>query len=95
MRISTRAIQSSLYWIVSESVEASSAGVPKGADPKMTSKFLGSVQFPGLFDHLLKLIILCPFGFGLRDGGVVVPLLVICVLERSCCLLAVEKRSNP
>jgi len=27
MRISTRAIQSSLYWIVSESVEASSAGI--------------------------------------------------------------------
>nr|TKW28638.1 hypothetical protein SEVIR_3G338210v2 [Setaria viridis]TKW28639.1 hypothetical protein SEVIR_3G338210v2 [Setaria viridis] len=29
------------------------------------------------------------------DGGVGMLLLVICVLERSCCLLAVEKRSNP
>jgi len=29
------------------------------------------------------------------NGGVAVLLLVIHVLERSCCLLALEKRSNP
>jgi len=29
------------------------------------------------------------------NGGVAALLLVIHVLERSCCLLALEKRSNP
>jgi hypothetical protein len=41
---------------------------------------------PTMVEHLLE---------SMGDGGIIVLLLVICVLERSYCLLAVKKRSNP
>ena len=51
------------------------------------------IWFSGSSLHMPTVVELLLESMG--NGGVAVLLLVIHVLERSCCLLAVEKRSNP
>ena len=51
------------------------------------------IWFSGSSLHMPTVVELLLESMG--NGGVAMLLLVIHVLERSCCLLAVEKRSNP